>query len=51
MTPRYGLWSQVEGTMTFNADNSMALQDVNTTAIQDGYNGRLGKVDNCQRPP
>lgn len=41
MTPRYSLWSQVEGTVSgFNADGSIILANVNTTAIQDGYQGQ-----------
>ena len=40
MTPRYALTSQVEGTVTFNADGSIALADVDTNYIQDGYQGQ-----------
>jgi autotransporter-associated beta strand protein len=39
MTPRYTLWSQVEGRVTFNSDNSINLVDVNPAYIQDGYQG------------
>ena len=39
MTPGYALWSQVEGDVTYNADGSMNLADVNTAGIQDGYQG------------
>ncbi len=38
-TPRHTLWSQVEGTVTFNADNSINLVDVDSDYIQDGYQG------------
>jgi autotransporter-associated beta strand protein len=40
MTPRYALTSQVEGTVTFNADGSIALANVDTDYIQDGYQGQ-----------
>ena len=40
MTPRYALTSQVEGTVTFNADGSIVLADLNTNYIQDGYQGQ-----------
>ena len=41
MTPRYALCSQVEGTVSgFNADGSIILANLNTTAIQDGYQGQ-----------
>ncbi len=39
MTPGYAMWSQVEGDVTYNADGSMNLTDVNTAGIQDGYQG------------
>jgi autotransporter-associated beta strand protein len=39
MTPRYTLWSQAEGTVTFNADNSISLVNMNPSFIQDGYQG------------
>ncbi len=39
MTPGYALWSQVEGDVNYNTDGSMNLLDVNTTGIQDGYQG------------
>ena len=39
MTPGYALWSQVEGDVTYNADGSLNLLDVNTAGIQDGYQG------------
>lgn len=39
VTPSYTLWSQVEGDVTYNADGSMNLLDVNTAGIQDGYQG------------
>jgi autotransporter-associated beta strand protein len=39
VTPSYALWSQVEGDVTYNADGSMNLVDVNTSGIQDGYQG------------
>ena len=40
MTPRYTLWSQVEGTVTFNADSSFNLTNVSPSHIQDGYQGQ-----------
>ncbi len=40
MTPRYALTSQIEGDVTFNADGSINLLDLNTTYIQDGYQGQ-----------
>ena len=41
MTPKYGLWSQVEGTIGgYNADGSIILTNLNTSAIQDGYQGQ-----------
>lgn len=41
MTPTYALTSQVEGTVSgFNADGSIILSNLNTTAIQDGYQGQ-----------
>ncbi|MBK8038652.1 MAG: autotransporter-associated beta strand repeat-containing protein [Verrucomicrobiaceae bacterium] len=39
VTPGYTLFSQVEGDVTYHADGSMNLLDVNTTGIQDGYQG------------
>lgn len=39
MTPRYTLWSQAEGRVTFNGDNSINLADMNPSYIQDGYQG------------
>jgi autotransporter-associated beta strand protein len=39
VTPGYTLWSQVEGDVTYNADGSLNLLDVNTAGIQDGYQG------------
>lgn len=39
MTPTYAIWSQIEGDVTYNADGSMNLVDVNTAGIQDGYQG------------
>ena len=40
VTPSYTLWSQVEGDVTYNADGSLNLLDVNTAGIQDGYQGK-----------
>jgi hypothetical protein len=39
MTPGHALWSQVEGDITYNADGSLNLVDLNTSGIQDGYQG------------
>ncbi len=39
VTPSYTFWSQVEGDVTYNADGSIVLTDVNTAGIQDGYQG------------
>ena len=39
MTPGYAMWSQVEGDVTYNADGSLNLVNVNTAGIQDGYQG------------
>ena len=40
-TPTYALTSQVEGTVSgFNPDGSIILSNLNTTAIQDGYQGQ-----------
>ena len=39
VTPGCTLWSQVEGDVTYNADGSLDLLDVNTAGIQDGYQG------------
>jgi hypothetical protein len=41
MTPKYALWSQAEGTVGgYNADGSIILSNMNTVAIQDGYQGQ-----------
>jgi autotransporter-associated beta strand protein len=41
MTPKYALWSQAEGTVSgYNADGSIILSNMNTVAIQDGYQGQ-----------
>jgi len=39
VTPGYTLWSQVEGDVTYNADGSLNLLDVDTAGIQDAYQG------------
>lgn len=39
VTPGCTLWSQVEGDVTYNADGSLNLLDVDTAGIQDGYQG------------
>ncbi len=39
VTPGCTLWSQVEGDVTYNADGSLNLLDVDTAGIQDAYQG------------